>query len=61
MLAFITGKAILTVFIAIIGALVLGIGMCFTMVWGKMLIGIIVGLIGIIALLSLIPICKGLE
>lgn len=31
------------------------------MIWGKMVIGIIVGLIGIIALLSLIPICKGLE
>lgn len=57
----ITGKAILTVFIAIIGALALGIGMCFTMIWGKMVIGIIVGLIGIIALLSLIPICKGLK
>lgn len=56
-----TGKAISTVIIAVIGALALGIGMCFTMVWGKMIVGIIIGIIGIIILLSLIPICKGLN
>ena len=56
-----TGKAIYTVIIAVIGALALGIGMCFTMVWGKMIVGIIIGIIGIIILLSLIPICKGLN
>lgn len=56
-----TGKAIFTVIIAVIGAFALGIGMCFTMVWGKMIVGIIIGIIGIIILLSLIPICKGLN
>lgn len=54
----ISGKAILTVVVAIIGALALGVGMCFTMVWGKMVLGIIIGLIGIVVLLCLIPLIK---
>lgn len=50
------------VILGIIGALVLGVGMCMTMVWqGLMVQGIIVGIIGIIILLSLIPICKGVK
>lgn len=55
-------KAIGTIALGVIGALVLGIGMCMTMVWeGLMIQGIIVGIIGIILLLSLIPICKGIK
>lgn len=57
----ITGKAILTVLISIIGTLALGIGMCNTMIWGNLVVGIIIGLIGIVLLLTLIPICKGLK
>ncbi len=57
----VTPKAIGISVLAIIGSLLLGVGMCFVMVWDKLLIGIIVGIIGIIALLSLIPICKGLK
>ena len=56
-----SAKAIGVSVLAIIGSLLLGIGMCFVLVWEKMIIGIIVGLIGIIALLSLIPVCKGLK
>lgn len=45
-----------------VGALTLGIGMCMVMVWEDMLIGgIIVGLVGIVLLLSLLPVCKGLK
>ena len=55
------GKTILTVILGIIGALALGVGMCLVMVWSKMLFGIIVGLIGIVILLSLIPLIKGLK
>lgn len=55
------GKAIGTVIFGIIGALVLGIGMCLVMVWGRMLLGIIIGIVGIVLLLCLIPICKGLK
>lgn len=56
-----SAKAIGVIAPAVIGSLLLGIGMCFVLVWEKMIIGIIVGLIGIIALLSLIPVCKGLK
>lgn len=57
----ITGKAILTAFLGIIGALGLGVGMCFTMVWGQLALGIIIGMVGIAILLCLIPLCKGLK
>lgn len=50
----------LTVF-GIIGALTLGIGMCFCMVWESIILGTIIGLIGILLLLSLIPITKGIK
>jgi len=45
----------------IVGALVLGLGMCFCLVWSKFIIGVIIGLLGIIMLLSLIPITKGIK
>lgn len=48
--------------LGIVGALVLGVGMCMTMVWQNLLIpGIVVGIIGIVLLLCLIPLCKGLK
>lgn len=57
----ISGKTILTIIVGVIGALALGVGMCFCMVWSKMVIGVIIGLIGIIVLLSLIPLVKGIK
>lgn len=57
----ISGKTILTIIVGVIGALALGVGMCFCMVWDKMIIGVIIGLIGIIVLLSLIPLVKGIK
>jgi len=54
-------KTIFTLLLGIIGSLLLGVGMCLTMVWGKMIFGIIVGIAGIVLLLSLIPIIKGLK
>ena len=56
------GKTVGTVVLGIVGALTLGTGMCMSMVFGELLIpGIIVGLLGIVLLLCLIPICKGLK
>lgn len=50
------------VLLGVAGALILGTGMCMTMVWEGLLVqGIVVGVIGIAALLSLIPLCKGLK
>lgn len=57
----ITGRVLLTAAVAIVGALGLGVGMCMTMVWGNLVPGILIGLVGIIVLLMLIPICKGLK
>ena len=45
----------------IVGALTLGLGMCFCMVWAKMVLGIVIGLAGIVILLSIIPVVKGLK
>lgn len=56
-----SGKMIGTVLLGIVGALTLGVGMCLTMVWSNMIIGIIVGIVGIILLLCLIPLTKGLK
>ena len=57
----ITGKAAFTVVVGIVGALALGVGMCFCMVWNQMIMGIIIGLAGIIVLMCLIPLCIGLK
>ena len=54
-------KAIGTIIFGIIATLALGVGMCMVMIWDMMLWGIIVGIAGIIMLLCLIPICKGLK
>ena len=55
------GKAIGTVALGVVGALVLGVGMCMVMVWSMLVPGILVGVVGILLLLCLIPICKGLK
>ena len=57
----ITGRAVLTVIVGIIGALALGVGMCFSMVWGNMILGIVIGIVGIVLLLCLIPLTRGLK
>lgn len=56
-----SGKVIATVILAIFGSLLLGVGMCFSMVFGKMVLGIVVGLAGIVGLFMLIPLTKGLK
>ena len=56
-----TGKTLGAIFLGIVGALMLGVGMCFTMVWSNMVLGIVLGLVGIVMLLSLIPLIKGLK
>ena len=55
------GRTVLTVLVGIAGALALGVGMCMTMVWGILATGILVGIAGIVILLALIPICKGIK
>lgn len=45
----------------VIAALILGVGMCMILVWGLMLWGIIVGIVGLVMLLFLIPMFFGLK
>jgi len=52
-------KAVGVTLFSIAGALLLGVGMCFAMIWGNMIIGIPIGVAGIVMLLSLIPMIKG--
>jgi len=47
--------------LGIVGALLLGVGMCLSMIFAKMLLGIVIGIIGIVVLLMLIPLLKGLH
>ena len=57
-----SGKVIGTALLILAGVLLLGVGMCMTMVWENMMIpGILVGITGIVLLLFLIPLCKGLK
>lgn len=55
------GKTIGAILIGIVGALLLGVGMCMAMVWSNMVVGIIIGIVGIVVLLCLIPFIKGLK
>ena len=56
-----SGKTIGTVLLGIIGALTLGVGMCLTMVWSNMILGIVIGIVGIVLLLCLSPLAKGFK
>lgn len=56
-----SGKTIGAVLIGIVGALLFGVGMCLTMVWSHMAMGIVIGIAGIVVLLCLIPFIKGLK
>lgn len=56
-----SGKTVVATLMGIVGALLLGVGMCFTMVWSNMIQGIVIGIIGIVILLGLLPFVKGLK
>lgn len=54
-------KLLLFITLTIVGALVLGIGMCLCIVYNKIVLGTIIGIVGIIILLCLIPLMKGVK
>ena len=56
-----SGKTLGTIALAVVGALLLGVGMCLCMVFEQLVPGIVIGLVGIVALLCLIPLTKGLK
>lgn len=57
----VSGKTIGMILLGIAGALLLGVGMCLTMVWSSLILGIVIGIVGILLLLCLIPLTKGLK
>ncbi len=58
----INGKTIGTIIYGIFSTIVFGVGMCMTMVWSNLMIpGIVVGIVGIVLLLGLIPMIKGIK
>lgn len=57
----VSGKLVGSILLGVLGALMLGVGMCLSMVFGKMILGIVIGIIGIVILLMLIPLTKGLK
>ena len=54
-------KNILRIVYAIIAALVLGVGLCMCLVWNHIVWGTLVGLLGIVMLITLIPMIKGIK
>ena len=54
-------KNILLTTFGVAGALVFGIGMCFCMIWENLILGTVIGIVGLVMLLSLIPIVKGIK
>ena len=56
-----SGKNILRTVYGVISVLVLGVGMCMCLVWQQIVWGTLVGLLGIIMLIALIPMIKGIK
>ena len=54
-------KNFITLVFGVIGGLLFSLGMCMIMVYNMMFYGIIVGAVGILLLLFLIPMCLGLK
>lgn len=56
-----SGKNLWRVIYGIVAVLVLGLGMCMCLVWEQIVWGTLVGLLGIIMLIALIPMIKGIK
>ena len=46
---------------AVVATLVLGVGLCMCLVWQQIIWGTLVGLLGIVMLIALIPMIKGIK
>ena len=56
-----TAKTVAVTVLGMAGTLTLGAGMCMVMVWDMLVYGIVIGLVGIVLLMCLIPLVKGLQ
>lgn len=57
----VSGKTVLKILLGVLAALVLGIGLSLCLVMKNYILGTVVGLVGILMLLGLIPLVKGLK
>ena len=57
----INGKNLFRIIYAVASVLILGLGMCMCLVWSQIVLGTLVGLLGIVMLIALIPMIKGLK
>ena len=55
------GKNLFRIIYGVIAVLVLGFGMCMCLVWQQIIWGTLVGLLGVIMLIALIPMIKGVK
>lgn len=56
-----SGKNVLRTLYAVAAVLILGVGMCLCLVWEQIVWGTLIGLLGIVMLIALIPIIKGIK
>lgn len=52
-------KDFITLILSVVGELLFALGMCMVLVASQTVCGIIVGVVGVVLLLCLIPLCKG--
>lgn len=55
------GKNVFRIVYAVVAVLILGAGMCLCLVWQQFIWGTLVGLFGIVMLIALIPMIKGVK
>jgi hypothetical protein len=55
------GKNVFRIAYAVVAVLILGAGMCLCLVWQQFVWGTLVGLLGIVMLIALIPMIKGIK
>lgn len=55
------GKNVFRIIYATVAVLILGVGMCLCLVWQKFVWGTLVGLLGMVMLIALIPMIKGIK
>ncbi len=56
-----SGKNVFRICYSVVAVLVLGAGMCLCLVWEMFVWGTLVGLLGIVMLIALIPMIKGIK
>ena len=57
----VNGKLLFRIIYTVVAVLVLGLGMCMCLVWNQIIWGTLVGLLGIVMLIALIPMIKGIR